>query len=273
MSADATVLRARTLDEALLLLDEAARAGQPLTPLAGGTDLFVNLHFGTQRERRFLDLWGLDELRYIGGKKSSLRIGALATYSDCIASRAVVKRLPILVAAAREVGGAQIQNRGTLAGNIGNGSPAGDSLPVLMAADAEVVLASTSGVRRVPLASYYTGYRASVRRPDELITEIRIDVPEGRQRFRKVGTRAAQAISKVVIAAVGDRIALGSVGPVVFRARATESYLADGGRDLVEATRILQSEIAPIDDVRSTAVYRRRVAANLLAEILRAPHV
>jgi xanthine dehydrogenase small subunit len=273
----AEVLRPRSLAEALHLLAEAARTGTELVPLAGGTDIFVGLHFGTltgtggrEPERRFLDLWGLAELRHItAADDGALRLGALTTYTDCIRSPLVGRRLPILAAASKEVGGVQIQNRGTIGGNIANASPAGDAIPVLMAAEAEVVLASVAGERAVPLADYYTGYRASVRRPDELIVAVRTPVPAGRQVFRKVGTRAAQAISKVVLAAVGHRIALGSVAPVVMRARKVEAYLVAGGRDLAEAQRLLLEEIRPIDDVRSTAAYRRRVAANLLADVLR----
>jgi xanthine dehydrogenase small subunit len=153
---------------------------------------------------------------------------------------------------------------------VANASPAGDTLPVLAAADATVVLASADGERRVPFASFYTGYRASVMRRDELITALDIPPVPGRQWFRKVGTRAAQAISKVVMAAVeprGDappRVALGSVAPTVVRLPLTETALG-GGASIAEAQKILLDEIAPIDDVRSTAEYRRRVAANLLA--------
>jgi CO/xanthine dehydrogenase FAD-binding subunit len=257
------VLRPRSLKDALTMLRDEA----PLTPLAGGTDLFVTLNAGTLRERRFLDLWRLEALRGIERDGKWLHLGALTTYTDCIRSKKIKHALPILQDASREVGGVQIQNRGTLAGNIGNGSPAGDSLPVLMAADARVILHSRSdGKREVPLADYYTGYRASVRRPDELIVAVRFKIPRGKDRqvFRKVGTRAAQAISKVVMAAVGDRVAFGSVAPVVLRARKLESYLAGGGRDAAEAQRLVLDEIRPIDDVRSTAEYRRRVVANLV---------
>jgi CO/xanthine dehydrogenase FAD-binding subunit len=262
------VLRPRRLREALALLHDEG----PLVPLAGGTDLFVALNAGVLKPARYLDLWAIDELR--GIEKDSgrgLSFGALTTYSDVIASKKVARRLPILQAAAREIGGVQIQNRGTLAGNIENGSPAGDAVPVLMAADARVVLASRErGEREVPLAEYYLGYRATVRRPDELIVRIRARPGKGAQHFRKVGTRAAQAISKVVMAAVGDRVAFGSVAPTVMRARKLEAYLAGGGRDVAEAQRLLLDEIKPIDDVRSTADYRRRVAANLIAEWLAA---
>jgi CO/xanthine dehydrogenase FAD-binding subunit len=174
----------------------------------------------------------------------------------------------MLVAASREVGGVQIQNRGTIGGNIANGSPAGDSLPVLAAADAVVVLRSLEGERRVPFNGIYTGYRATVIRPDELIVAVEVPPVEGAQWFRKVGTRAAQAISKVVIAGVRaprPAISLGSVAATVVRLPQTENALA-AGSSVEEAQRVLQQEIKPIDDVRSTAAYRLRVAANLVAQ-------
>lgn len=265
-AAELEVLRPRTLDDALVMLRDEA----PLTPLAGGTDVYVGLNAGLVRERRFVDVWALDELRGISRDGGELVFGALTTYTDCRRSKKVLRHLPILAAAAGEVGGVQIQNRGTLAGNVGNGSPAGDSLPVLMAADARVVLRSCAEERQVALADYYTGYRKSVRRDDELIVALRVPVPKPRARqiFRKVGTRAAQAISKVVIASVGEAIAFGSVAPTALRARKVEAYLAAGGRDLDEARRLLAEDIRPIDDVRSTAQYRLRVAGNLLAELI-----
>ena len=203
-----------------------------------------------------------------------LCIGALATHTDLIRSPLVRRRLPMLAAAAREVGGVQIQNRGTLGGNVANASPAGDTLPVLAAAEAIVVLRSAAGTRRVPFTAFYTGYRQSVRRQDELIAGFEIPAVRGRQWFRKVGTRAAQAISKIVIAGVAGetpRIALGSVAPTVIRATRTEQALA-GGASLEDAQRILVQEIAPIDDIRSTAEYRRRVASNLLARFWTETH-
>ncbi len=252
--------RAESLDQALALLRSDARA-----PLAGTTDLYVELNFGILKPRRFLDIWPLDELRDIALRGDTLVIGALATFTALIESPLVRTRLPMLVAASRLVGGIQIQNRGTLGGNIANASPAGDSLPVLAAADAVVVLRSVDTERRVPLTGFYTGYRETVRRPDELIVAIEVPPVDGRQYFRKVGTRAALAISKVVIAGVkgaAPRVAFGSVGPTVIRARNTEAALARG--DLEAAMRVLPTEIAPIDDLRSTAAYRHRVAVNLL---------
>jgi CO/xanthine dehydrogenase FAD-binding subunit len=234
----------------------------------------VGLHFGTSDQRQFIDLWPLDELRGITldkpeGLSPRLRIGALTTYTEIIASPILRKRVPMLVAAAREVGGAQVQNRGTLGGNIANASPAGDTLPVLAAADARIVLRSAGGERRVSFSQFYTGYRTSVRQPDELITAIEIPAIEGRQWWRKVGTRRAQAISKIMIAGVNSpgnvRIAFGSVAPTVMLARNAANVLAGGG-SVAAAQVALREEITPIDDVRSTAAYRQQVAANLLAE-------
>lgn len=258
------VRRARSLDDALRAMRE-----DPRTPLAGATDLFVTLNFGTLTARRFLDLWEVRELRRIAERDGTLVIGALATFSSLIASPIVARRLPMLVEAAHLVGGVQIQNRATLGGNIANASPAGDSLPVLAAVEAQLVLRSVDSERRVPFTEFYTGYRTSVMRPDELIVAIEVPVVEGRQWFRKVGTRAALAISKVVVAGVrpgggaAPRLAFGSVAPTVVRARRTEAALASGA-NTDEAARVLEEEISPIDDIRSTATYRRRVATSLL---------
>jgi CO/xanthine dehydrogenase FAD-binding subunit len=240
----------------------------PLVPMAGCTDLYVALNFGTLAPTRFLNLWGLDELRGIASRGSVTTIGALTTYSELMQSRTIERKLPMLAAAAAQIGGVQIQNRGTLGGNVANGSPAGDTLPVLAALDALVELRSITGTRRVPFGSFFTGYRATVAQPDELITGFAIPDVGGRQWFRKVGTRAAQAISKVVMAGVigrEPRLAIGSVAPTVRRLTATEAALADG-QSIAAAQQVMLTEIAPIDDVRSTAEYRRRVAMNLLAE-------
>ncbi|HET9729575.1 MAG TPA: FAD binding domain-containing protein [Gemmatimonadaceae bacterium] len=253
--------RASSLDDALRILRDEAR-----TPIAGATDLYVALNFGTLAPRRFVDLWGVEELRGISVRDDILVMGGLTTYSAIIRSPLVAERLPMLIDAARQVGGPQIQNRGTIAGNIANGSPAADSVPVFAAADAVVVLKSTNHERRVPITQFYTGYRTSLMRADELIVAIEVPRVDGRQWFRKVGTRAAQAISKVVVAGVrsaAPRFALGSVAPTVVRAFATERALA-GGASIEQAAMTLRREIAPIDDVRSSAEYRRHVAERLL---------
>jgi CO/xanthine dehydrogenase FAD-binding subunit len=259
------IRRTRTLSEALDILASEHRA-----PIAGATDVYVAVNFGTLAAQRFLDIWHVAELRRIDVRDGKLVIGALATYTDVIRSPAVVSRLPMLVDAARQVGGPQIQNRGTIGGNVANASPAGDSLPVLVAADASIVVRSLAGERRVPITEFFTGYRATVLRPDELIVAIEVPPVQGAQWFRKVGTRAAQAISKIVIAGVrgpSTRVALGSVAPTVVRAHNAERALAT--RSIDDAAHALMNDIHPIDDLRSTADYRRRVAANLLRRFWR----
>jgi CO/xanthine dehydrogenase FAD-binding subunit len=263
------LLQPRSLGDAVKMLRDEG----PLAPLAGCTDLYVALNFGTLRPTRFLNLWNLDALRGIETRGTTLKIGALTTYTEIITSAAIRRRLPMLAAAAREVGGVQIQNRGTIGGNVANASPAGDTLPVLLAADAVVVLRSAAGTRRVAMTAFYTGYRQSVARPDELIVGFEIPALRGRQWFRKVGTRAAQAIAKIVVAGVWDtgradarpHLAMGSVAPTPLRLSQTERALGSGA-SLAEAQEILQREIAPIDDLRSTAEYRRQVAANLVRQ-------
>lgn len=254
------LLQPRSLRQALDLMAEHSPV-----PLAGATDLYVALNAGMLEGRRFLNLWDLPGLDRIALVNGNLVVGALATYRALIRSRLVRRHLPILAAAAREIGGLQIQNRGTIGGNIANASPAGDTLPVLAVANATVVLRSTAGERRVPFDRFFLGYRATARRSDELITAVEIPPVGQGQWFRKVGTRAAQAIAKVVLAAVRSpepRVALGSVGPTVVRLPRTEAALA--GNDLDRAVRELEQEIRPIDDLRSTAAYRKAVAANLL---------
>lgn len=256
------LVRPKTVEHALRSMAE----DPSLVPIAGCTDVFVGLNAGTVPDTRFLDLWRLEELREIGIRDGAISIGALATHAMIQESAAVTGRVPILAASCREIGGIQIQNRGTLGGNVANGSPAGDTLPVLAVADAIVVLRSTAGERRVPFTSFFTGYRQTVRRPDELIVAFELPPLVDIQWFRKVGTRAAQAISKVVMAVVGGerpRIAVGSVGPTVIRCMKTEAALARGAT-FEEASHILEGEIQPIDDIRSTASYRRRVCGNLL---------
>jgi CO/xanthine dehydrogenase FAD-binding subunit len=257
------LIEPRSLAHALRVL----RDDQHVVPLAGCTDIYVALNAGAPPGQRYLNLWPLDELRGITVRRGLVSIGALTTYSQIIRSPIIRRRLPMLAAAAREIGAVQVQNRGTLGGNVANGSPAGDSLPVLAAADAIVVLRCAAGERRVPFCRFYTGYRRSVLRPDEIISAIEVPPVDGTQWFRKVGTRAAQAISKIVMAAVrapSPRIALGSVAPTVVRASRTEEWLGGGG-SIEQACELLAADIAPIDDVRSTAAYRRRVAGNLLA--------
>jgi CO/xanthine dehydrogenase FAD-binding subunit len=263
--ADIELLRPRKLKDALQMMQD-----EECVPIAGCTDIFVELHFGLRDSPRYIDLSHLNELHGVHTRRGMLDIGATTTYTELQHSRDVVDHLPILAAAAREIGGIQIQNRGTIGGNVGNGSPAGDTLPVLAVADAIIVLRSAKDERRVPFNEFYTGYRTTARRPDELIVAIEIPHVEGKQWFRKVGTRAAQAISKIVAAGIRNeqpRFALGSVAPTVVRPARTEQALAAG--DIAAGRAALDEEITPIDDIRSTAAYRSKVAGNLLEQFWR----
>lgn len=272
------VVREPNLAMTVRALEESAEGPRPLAPMAGGTDLYVYLNAGMLPDQDYLDLWHLDELRGLDDTPGGLRIHALETFANLRRDPLVKRRYPALAEAASWVGAWQIQNRATIAGNIANGSPAGDSLPVLLALDAEVRLVRFSGPREVPFDSFYTGYRTTVRHPGELIHSILLPktLPGTRQYFRKVGTRLAQAISKVVIATAitvqkgrvtRARIALGSVAATVLRVASAEEALV--GEKLTpavakEAARRLREFIHPIDDIRSTAAHRLRVAGRLV---------
>lgn len=271
------------LDEAYALLADAD--GGAWRPLAGGTDLMVTMtgEIGDPPSR-VLDIWALDELRGIRVEPDALVIGALTTYTELRRSPEVAEHAPAIAEAAATIGAAQIQNRGTLGGNVMNASPAGDTLPVLLALDAEMVLGSARGERTIAASHFWPAYRETARRPDELLLRIRIPRVTGRQvRFRKIGTRRAQAISKVVMAlawrSTGDdapwtdvRLAMGSVAATTIRVPAVESVLEGAlptreGADAAAAA--LTAAIAPIDDVRSTAAYRRLVAGRVLHRLVR----
>ena len=254
-------IRPRSLADAVQIY----RATPGCRPLAGGTDLMVMLHARTVRPApvAVLDLWSLAELKGVRLVKDAVEIGAAESYTGIIGSKDVQQHLPALAAAARTIGAAQIQNRGTLGGNLANASPAGDTLPVLLAYDAVVV----TDRRTIPIDTFFTGYRKTALGPDELITAVRF--PLGRDvAFRKVGTRAAQAISKVVMAVSRQpaRIAIGSVAEVPLRARRAEAALERG--DVEGAVAAVADDIRAIDDVRSTAEYRRVVTQNVLRELL-----
>ena len=270
---------APTLDAALATL--AAEPGA-WRPFAGGTDLMVLLQAGVLPRGRYLSLHGLRELQGIEATAREVSIGALATYTDIRQNAVLSAEFPLLGRAASETGGLAIQNRGTLGGNIANGSPAADSPPALLVYDAELELASVRGRRRVKYHQFHRGYKQMDLAPDDLIA--RIVLPRGRsgwrEFYRKVGTRRAQAISKVCMAAAAAvregvvtdvRVALGSVAPVPLRCTRTEDVLrgtALGDTAIADAVRALEGELSPIDDMRSTAKYRRRVAGNLLASFL-----
>ena len=257
---DVTYLRPRDVADAVRLF----AAYPDCRPVAGGTDLMVMLHAGAMRPGALLDLWHLGELKGIRRVNGTLEIGAAEPYTGIITSALVQEHLPALGEASRTIGAAQIQNRGTLGGNLANASPAGDTLPVLLAADAVVV----TDRRAIPVAGFFTGYRKTALQTGELIVAVRFPLDGRVVRFRKVGTRAAQAISKVVLAVskAPARIAVGSVAEVPLRAAAAETALAEG--DLDGAVAAIAADIRPIDDVRSTAAYRRAVTQNVLRRLL-----
>jgi CO/xanthine dehydrogenase FAD-binding subunit len=268
-----------TLTEALGLLASEPGVWQPF---AGGTDLMVLLEAGKLSYKRFLSLSRLAEFKGIEVTPGSVTIGALATYTEILNHPVLQSEFPLLCAAARETGSVATQNRGTLGGNIVNASPAADSPPALLVYDAEIELVSQINVRWLPYHGFHTGYKKMQMAPAELLCAVRLPRRKNiwKQYYRKVGTRKAQAISKVCFAGaalmeagrISDiRIAIASVAPIVLRAVKTESVLrgAKISPEVVAKGReTLAGEISPIDDIRSTAEYRRRVAQNLLQEFL-----
>jgi CO/xanthine dehydrogenase FAD-binding subunit len=253
-------------------------------PFAGGTDLMVLLEAGRLQHSNYINIWSLDELHQIQVTENHITLGALTTYTEVQSNPILRSEFPMLCQAASETGGLAIQNRGTLGGNIVNASPAADSPPALLAYDAEIELTSTKSSRWIPYHGFHTGYKEMQIEPNELLTRIRLPRQTSNclHYYRKVGTRKAQAISKVCLAALGRqegtrisdiRIAFGSVAPIVIRCVSTESQLRGKPFDastMKLARESLIKEIAPIDDIRSTAAYRLRVAANLLLDFLNA---
>ena len=269
-----TVLLPETEREALEML---AAVDSAATPMAGGTDLLVYWPVRVEaRDRTYVDLSRLQAMKPLRWSDGEVVLGGLTTYWDVIQDARIGREFPLLVAAARQVGAIQIQARGTWAGNIVNASPAADGVPVLMAYDAVVVLESLRGREEVPLDRFYTGYKEMRRRPDQLVVAIRIPRrPYSYQVFEKVGSRRAQAIAKVGLAvtrsAAGWRIVAASMAPTIRRCPGLERLLQDGSAvrgpdDLLPA---IAQDVSPIDDVRSTADYRRRAMAQVLFEDLR----
>jgi CO/xanthine dehydrogenase FAD-binding subunit len=259
----------------------AERPGQWL-PIAGGTDVMVEYASGKLPARKLVSLWNLPELRRIDVSDDQVMIGAGSTYTDLRQHPVVQREFDLLASAARWTGGIANQNRGTLGGNIVNASPAADSLPALLVYEAELILVSARGERRIPYLDFHTGYKQTLLAPDELIRAVLL-----RRRFekyraysRKVGARNAQAISKVCLAALASvsagvladvRIAAGSVAPTPLRLRGTERMVtgkAISREGVDQARRTAAREISPIDDIRSTAAYRAAVVGNLVAEFL-----
>jgi CO/xanthine dehydrogenase FAD-binding subunit len=263
-------------------LDLLAQNNDAWKPFAGGTDLMVLLEAGKLPHKNYVNIWNLPELRGIEVAADHVTLGALTTYTEVQEHPVLRDEFPMLCQAARETGGIAIQNRGTLGGNVVNASPAADSPPALLAYDAELELVSTAGTRRIPYSNFHQGYKQMDIRSDELLRAIRL--PRNSKPlthyYRKVGTRKAQAISKVCFAAAGQltdkrishvRIALGSVAPIPIRCQQTEAVLLNqtvNDQTMRSATDALTAEISPIDDIRSTRDYRLQVSLNLLQDFL-----
>jgi CO/xanthine dehydrogenase FAD-binding subunit len=273
------VHRPRSVDDALRLMTRFPDA----VPLAGGTDFMVAWNAGEANHRAIVDLAGLETLRETRVIENGVRLGALLTHRRAQEETTVAKKLPLLRAACATVGGWQIQARGTIGGNLANASPAGDTFPPLAVCEAVVNIASAEASRSVPLLDFFTGVKKTVLRTSELILSVDVPVAKrpSRQLFRKVGTRAASAISKTVVSGLlwldGNkrvrelRFALGSMAPTVRRARAVEE-LVRGERltkaVVEQALACLDDDVAPIDDLRSTREYRLTVSKNLLRDFL-----
>ena len=274
-----SVLRPRSAKEAL-----AAYAAHPSAiPLAGGTDVMVLWNMGLLNGRTVLDLSGISEWAKIEKTPRGLSLGALITHQGLQQDAAVAALLPLLAQACATIGAQQIQNRGTLGGNIANASPAGDTFPVLAVYEAVVSVMGSGGARAVPFSSIFAGVKKTTLAPGEIIAAV--DVPflakkPSRQLFRKVGTRLAQAISKTMAAGLlwleGGRVeelrfALGSMAPTVRRLSAAEAYVKGRKLDaktVEEACSLLEYDVSPIDDIRSTREYRLQVSKNLLRSFL-----
>jgi CO/xanthine dehydrogenase FAD-binding subunit len=265
----------------------AMKAAQPdAVPIAGGTDLMVALNFDRTRPAAILDLTRVPELRDWSADDGRLRIGAGVTYTRIIEE--LGDRLPGLAIASRTVGSPQIRNRGTVGGNLGTASPAGDGLPPLYVSDAEVELASTMGTRRLPVAEFVTGPKRQAAREDELIAAFHLPAATGPQQFSKIGTRNAMviAVCSLSLAIWPERRAvcacIGSAGPTPIRATEAEAFAAgvldedglwEGRGPLPEAAlerfgELVAAAAAPIDDVRGSAAYRRHALGVLARRTL-----
>jgi CO/xanthine dehydrogenase FAD-binding subunit len=260
----------------------ALKASHPdALPIAGGTDVMVELNFDRARPQTMLDLTRVPELREWGADDGRLRVGAGVSYTRIIDELA--GRLPALAVASRTVGSPQIRNRGTVGGNLGTASPAGDALPPLYVAEAEVELASTTGTRRVAVGDFVTGPKRTCAREDELIAAVVLPAAQGAQQFAKIGTRNAMviAVCSLALAVWPERrsvaACLGSAGPTPLRATEAEAFIAGvldeerlwesrepiGEAALARFGELVAAAASPIDDVRGSAAYRRHALAVL----------
>jgi CO/xanthine dehydrogenase FAD-binding subunit len=265
------------------VLELLASAPGEWTPIAGGTELMVAHAAGRLAPAKLVSLWGIPELRFINSTGESIAIGAGTTFRDLRAHTGIAAHLPLVAKASSWIGSIANQGRATVGGNLVNGSPAADSSPALLVYDAEIELVSVRGSRRIPYADFHTGYKSNAMTADELLfaAHIPLRFAVHRQYLRKVGTRRAMAISKVALAAtalfeagVVKEIRLAAASLAAFPARLYRTEAALLGRPIdaetIDSAReAMSAEAKPIDDIRSTAEYRRRVGCNLLEEFLR----
>jgi CO/xanthine dehydrogenase FAD-binding subunit len=264
------------------VLELLAAAPGEWTPIAGGTELMVAHAAGRLGAHRLVSLWGIPDLRFIALTTGSIAIGAGTTFSELRAHRGIRVELPLLAQAASWIGSIANQSRATLGGNLVNGSPAADASPALLVCDAEIELISVRGRRRIRYADFHTSYKRNALATDELLYAVHLPLrfANHKQYLRKVGTRRAMAVSKVALAATAlvenglvseIRLAAASLAAFPTRLPQTESALLGkliDSNTIQSARRVLLAEAKPIDDIRSTAEYRRHVAANLLEEFL-----
>lgn len=281
MRSEIDVLTPRNLEEALDILHENPNG---LKIVAGGSDVIVQLRDGVIKAERLLNILAVKELRFVREQDDRIHIGALATYNDIVTSEVTRTHAWPLVEAARQIGAIQLQNTATLGGNLGNASPAGDSLPPLYALDAVVVTRSKAGEREIPIEQFFVSYRTTALKPDELIAEVHFKPlsKQDRGAYRKLGLREANAISIVDVAVVlrgrkdneaydEARVALGAVAPTIRRARACEQALTRGPvtqATLKDAAALAANDAVPIDDIRGSAQYRKSVLASVVYEAL-----
>lgn len=264
------------------VLDLLASAPGEWTPIAGGTELMVAFSAGRLSSLKLVNLWGIPDLRFIETAADEFTIGSCTTFLGLRAHSRLEQELPLIARSASWIGSVANQSRATLGGNLVNGSPAADSSPALLVYDAEIELISQRGKRRIPYAEFHTGYKRNVMAQDELIFAIHLPrrFAQHRQYLRKVGTRRAMAVSKVALAGtavVQDkvvkeiRLAAASLAPFPTRLRQAEAAILGQPvtrKTIQDARHALLAEVQPIDDIRSTAEYRKCVAANLLEEFL-----
>ena len=274
------VLSPHTLEDALTLLQQYQN---DIRIVAGGSDIIIQLRDGVVKTEKLLNILSLKDLKFIEEKDNRLHIGSLSTYTEIINSQQIKRHAWILRDAAKQIGAVQLQNTATIGGNLGNASPAADSLPPLYALGATVVTRSIGGRREIPIEKFFSGYRKTTLNPDELIEEIYFDRLNRNDAaaYLKLGLRKANAISIVDVAVALRQkvrnsynhvnVALGAVAPTIVRAHSCEQALI--GKNLTEtslkeAAKLASQDVSPITDIRGSAEYRRRVVSSLVYQAL-----